>query len=166
MPVEYCEYSGAFAECLSWMRANAKSELARLYGDREELPTLKSDTDLTSKVSDLKIDADLGTPKDAKKAAGKLKKEERKKLLQMVVLKLDKRKGKKQVTVVSGLENYQVELKKASKLFANKFCCGSSIQKNAEGREEIIVQGEFLYEISQLLPKEFPQIPKESIQST
>lgn len=42
-------------------------------------------------------------------------------------------------------------MKKTAKTFASKFACGSSVTKNAEGKDEIVVQGEFAFEIAEML---------------
>ncbi len=49
-------------------------------------------------------------------------------------------------------------MKKTAKTFASKFACGSSVSKNAEGKDEIVVQGEFAVEIAELLESMFPQV--------
>ena len=40
-----------------------------------------------------------------------------------------------------------IDLKKASKLFAQKFATGSSVTKNPQGQEDITVQGDVTDEI-------------------
>lgn len=42
-------------------------------------------------------------------------------------------------------------MKKAAKMFANKFACGSSVAKNNQGLDEIVVQGDFSEEIHRLI---------------
>lgn len=44
-----------------------------------------------------------------------------------------------------------VDLKKASKLFATKFACGSSVTKNAQGLDEIVVQGDVSGDIVEMI---------------
>ncbi|KAI6042260.1 translation initiation factor SUI1 [Pisolithus marmoratus] len=52
------------------------------------------------------------------------------------------RNKRKYVTAIHGLEAFDVELKKASKFFAQKFAIGASVTKNAQGQDEIVVQGD------------------------
>lgn len=40
-----------------------------------------------------------------------------------------------------------VDLKKAAKLFANKFATGASVTKNASGDDEIVIQGDVADEV-------------------
>lgn len=44
-----------------------------------------------------------------------------------------------------------VDLKKAAKLFAQKFATGSSVTKNQQGQDEIIVQGDVSEEILDMI---------------
>lgn len=44
-----------------------------------------------------------------------------------------------------------MDLKKAAKLFATKFACGSSVTKNLQGLDEIVVQGDVSGEIVEMI---------------
>lgn len=44
-----------------------------------------------------------------------------------------------------------MDLKKAAKLFAQRFATGSSVTKNAQGIEEIVVQGDVSDEIVEMI---------------
>ena len=44
-----------------------------------------------------------------------------------------------------------VDLKKAAKLFAQKFATGSSVTKNPQGQDEIVVQGDVSDEILDMI---------------
>lgn len=47
--------------------------------------------------------------------------------------------------------NADVDLKKAAKFFANKFACGSSVTKNPQGLDEIVVQGDVSGDIVEMI---------------
>lgn len=47
-----------------------------------------------------------------------------------------------------------VDLKKASKQFANHFSCGSAVT----GEDEIVIQGDVTDEVIELIQKKFPQV--------
>ena len=47
-----------------------------------------------------------------------------------------------------------VDLKKASKLFAQKFATGASVTKNPQGLEEIVVQGDVSGEIVEMIEEQ------------
>ena len=46
-----------------------------------------------------------------------------------------------------------VDLKKASKVFANKFACGSSVSKTPAGAQEIVIQGDFVDDLEEFIPE-------------
>ena len=48
----------------------------------------------------------------------------------------------------------EIDLKKASKLFANKFSCGSSVT----GDDEIVIQGDVSYDIIELIQNTWPEV--------
>lgn len=54
--------------------------------------------------------------------------------------------------------NTDVDLKKAAKMFANKFACGSSVAKNNQNQDEIVVQGDFSDDIRDLILATWPQV--------
>jgi density-regulated protein len=60
----------------------------------------------------------------------------------MVYIKRVERQKRKYVTVVSGLEQHGLELKKVAKELGKKFATGSSVTKMPAGGEEITVQGD------------------------
>jgi density-regulated protein DRP1 len=64
-----------------------------------------------------------------------------------VIIKRIERNKRKYVTGVHGLEAFGVDLKKAAKLFANKFATGASLSKNPQGEEEIFIQGDVSDEV-------------------
>ena len=47
-----------------------------------------------------------------------------------------------------------VDLKKASKHFAQKFATGASVTKNPQGLEEIVVQGDVSGEIAEMIEQQ------------
>jgi density-regulated protein DRP1 len=51
-----------------------------------------------------------------------------------------------------------LELKKITKMFANKFACGSSVVKSASNEDEVVIQGEVLEDVKDFLIQEFPDL--------
>lgn len=51
-----------------------------------------------------------------------------------------------------------VDLKKAAKLFANRYACGSSVTKNNQSKDEIVVQGDVTDEIRELILATWPAV--------
>lgn len=88
---------------------------------------------------------------EKKLPGGKTKKKKDK----MVTITRSTRNKKKMITTVSGLDNFEVKLAEASKIFGKKFACGASVTKAATGKEEIDVQGDFSDEMAKLITEKF-----------
>jgi len=63
------------------------------------------------------------------------------------------------VTVVGGLQTYDIDLKTAAKFFAQRFACGSSVT----GPDEIVIQGDVKDDLFDVLPEKWAQIDKDNI---
>ncbi|KAL1237897.1 Density-regulated protein [Trichinella pseudospiralis] len=64
------------------------------------------------------------------------------------------------VTIVSGLSSYNINLKVASKVFSQKFACGSSVT----GDDEIVIQGDVKDDLMDLISEKWPQIEQDAIE--
>eukprot|EP00887_Chlorella_sp_A99_P003446 scaffold7.g3446.t1 len=62
-----------------------------------------------------------------------------------------------------GKKKRQTKPEEASKLFGKKFASGASITKNAEGKEQIDCQGDFLDQAVELILKQFKAVSKADI---
>lgn len=87
----------------------------------------------------------------------------KKKQVPMIVLERNTRNKKKCITTISGLDVFGVKLSEASKLFGKKFASGASITKNAEGKEQIDCQGDFLDQAAELILKQFKEVKREDV---
>ncbi|XGW18911.1 hypothetical protein V3C99_003034 [Haemonchus contortus] len=139
MPLEYCEYSGMTDKCRKWSEENAPEALEGLEISDENLEEKKHQKR-----------GGKGTVKTVKKkvTAGGTK----------VTLQREPR-GKKSVTVIRGLASFEIDLKQASKLFAQKFACGSSVT----GADEIVIQGDVKDDLFDMIPAKWPQVQEEMI---
>ena len=70
-----------------------------------------------------------------------------------VTIKRIERTKRKHVTAIHGLEAFSIDLKKAAKQLAGRFATGASVTKNAQGLDEIVVQGDVSDEIMEMLEK-------------
>lgn len=144
-PTEYCEFSGKFKRCKAWLEENHPDLYAKWYGDD------------TEEVAKQLAESSIGGEREEKleKALEKLERkqqarEERelaKKLSSKVIIKREARTKRKCMIAISGLEVFEIDMKKLSKTFASKFATGCSISKNAEKKEEVIVQGDLADEV-------------------
>ncbi|KAI9488596.1 mitochondrial translation initiation factor [Zychaea mexicana] len=169
MPPEYCEFSGTQNKCKEWLQDNHEDVYNKMYGG--------DDVDaVTEKVAQVTVE---GTGAEAAGGEGrsgrtfvkdksakleaKLERENQKKQSSRVTVKRVERTKRKCVTIVHGLEVFDVELKKAAKMFANRFACGSSVAKNNQNQDEIVVQGDFSDDIHDLILAQWKQVPEDNI---
>ncbi|KAI9223276.1 mitochondrial translation initiation factor [Blastocladiella britannica] len=152
LPPEYCEFNTTQKKCKDWLQGAYPELFEQLYNAVGE-----------AGVENLTL-TPASKPKDTSdKLERKLEAAAEKKRKAQVVIKTEKRKGKKVVTVITGLEVFGVDLKAASKLFAQKFATGSSTGKSAEGLGEIVIQGDVPDEVMELIVDRFPDVPEDNI---
>lgn len=122
---------------------------------------------LNKNLSSLSVDAQKRAKKDAAKkeakAAAVEQRESERKATAKVLIKRVERNKRKYVTVVSGLEEHGLELKKISKELGKKFATGSSVTKTASGGEEITVQGDVSDDLYDWLCENYEDIPEDNI---
>lgn len=87
-----------------------------------------------------KIEKDL-QKKQAKEEA-KQERELQKKMQSKVTIKRIERTKRKFAVAISGLEVFDIDMKKLAKTFASKFATGCSVTKTVEKKEEIVIQGD------------------------
>lgn len=122
---------------------------------------------LSANLSALSVDAQKRAEKDAAKKAAKAaaaeQREAERKAEAMVLIKRVERNKRKYVTVVSGLEEHGLDLKKVAKELGKKFATGSSVTKTAAGGEEITVQGDVSDDLYDWLVEQYPDIPEDNL---
>lgn len=123
---------------------------------------------LNANLAALSVDAQKRAEKDAAKKTAKAEaaaqKEAERKAEAMVLIKRVERNKRKYVTVVSGLEEHGLELKKIAKELGKKFATGSSVTKTAAGGEEITVQGDVSDDLFDWLVETYgEQVPEDNI---
>ena len=72
-----------------------------------------------------------------------------------MIIKRIERGKRKYVTAIAGLQAFDVDIKKAAKMLANKFARGASVSKSVEGKDEIVVQGDLVDEIEEFIIEEY-----------
>ncbi|KAJ8603919.1 hypothetical protein CTAYLR_009708 [Chrysophaeum taylorii] len=133
LPPEYCEYAENYEKCVPWLKKHC--------------PQYLKDESSEGGGGDKK--------KKSKRGGGVIKKKEIAEEKQKLVIYTEVRSRKKTVTVVEGLETVGVKLKDASKLFGRKFACSSSVKEKDTGGNEIVVQGDIIYDLPGLLVSEY-----------
>ncbi|CAD5225667.1 unnamed protein product [Bursaphelenchus okinawaensis] len=141
LPMEYCAFGGRSAKCKEWLDKNL-SDLA------SEGITINDD------------DGDAKDEKKHQKRGGKgTAKPVKEQKNQQITLQRAPRGKNKSVTVVKGLSTFGIDLKPASKYFAGKFACGSSVT----GADEIVIQGDVKDELLDIIPEKWKEVPEEAI---
>eukprot|EP00632_Arachnochrysis_sp_CCMP2950_P005876 CAMPEP_0185703810 /NCGR_PEP_ID=MMETSP1164-20130828/15479_1 /TAXON_ID=1104430 /ORGANISM="Chrysoreinhardia sp, Strain CCMP2950" /LENGTH=298 /DNA_ID=CAMNT_0028371123 /DNA_START=15 /DNA_END=911 /DNA_ORIENTATION=+ len=144
LPPEYCEYSAEYDKCVPWIE--------------EHCPHL-----LKKAADDEAADGAADKKKKSKRGGGVVKKKQSLPEDKMrVVVYTEVRSRKKTVTVIEGLETLGVKLKDASKLFGRKFACSSSVKDKDAGGAEIVVQGDIIFDLPDLLRAEY-SIPRDKL---
>lgn len=103
-----------------------------------------------------------GDGKKTKRGGGVIKKKVLSADKQKVVISKEVRNKRKAVTSVEGLETFGVKLKDAAKVFGKKFAASSSVKEKDSGGQEIVIQGDVLFDLPALLEKEY-KIPRAKV---
>ncbi|BGP19063.1 hypothetical protein JCM10213_009227 [Rhodosporidiobolus nylandii] len=144
-PPEYCEFNSKAAKCKTWLEGAHPELFAKYY----------SESALEDKLAHLTVEQRAALDKDLakkeKKEEQKAEKEKAKIASSNVIIKRTERNKKKWVTSVQGLQHFGIDLKKAAKLFANKFGAGATVSKTPQGDEEILIQGDASVEVEEML---------------
>ena len=172
LPPEYCEYYPVGAR-----RPRLRPRQAQGRGDGEAgWPAstetqhnanagLRQDAALDRRALPLPVKGedeagDVG--KKGKRGGGVIKKKTISADKQKVIISKEVRNKKKAVTSVEGLETFSVKLKDAAKVFGKKFAASSSVKEKDSGGQEIVIQGDVIWDLPALLEKEY-KIPKSKI---
>ena len=84
------------------------------------------------------------------------KKDKKKKEAAPPATELNTRNKKKFTTCIRGLENFEVDVPAAAKVFGKKFACGSAFQKGKNGLpDQIEIQGNYKDELPEFLVSKF-----------
>lgn len=109
-----------------------------------------------------KLKLEEAQEKDGKKGSSSSSKKKKKKE-PMIVLERNTRNKRKCITTISGLDMFGVKLNEAAKIFGKKFASGASVTKNAENKEQIDCQGDFLDQAVDLILKQYKEVSKKDI---
>lgn len=146
-PPEYCEFGVSLKRCKEWLAENHQELFDKLYSEE----ALANATSTLSLEKEEQIHKDL--EKKQAKEEKKLERELQKKLASKIVIKRIERNRRKHIISINGLEVLNVDIKKLAKTFALKFATGASVTKNAEKKDEVLVQGDVSDEARVLIEK-------------
>lgn len=144
MPVEYCEYYPNYERCKLWLEKNLPAQFEQMMAGKGEEKSVVEESEEKKKRQ---TRGGKGVIKAKKKTEP-----------QGLKLSTATRGKKKRVTIIAGLATYDIDLKDASKFFATKFSCGSSVTG-----DEIVIQGDVKDDLFDIIPEKWPQIDEDSI---
>jgi len=136
-PPEYCEFGASIKRCQEWLQQNQPEMYQKLHGGDGTSAATESTLSLEKQQ---KIESDL--QKLQLKQEQKEERELQKKLNSKVIIKRIERNKRKHIISITGLEVFEIDMKKLAKTFASKFATGASVGKTADKKEEILVQGD------------------------
>lgn len=151
-PPDYCEFSGKLKRCKVWLQEEHPDLYQKLYSDEdaevEGLNGKLAESSIGEKREE-KLEKDL--LKMQAKQENREQRELAKKLSSKIVIKREARTKRKSIVAIAGLEVFEIDMKKLAKTFASKFATGCSVSKNAEKKEEIVIQGDVMEEVENYL---------------
>lgn len=145
LPVEFCEFGKTLKKCKAWLEESDVETYNKLYSN------------------DAAVTSSLSSEREAKISSSLAKmqlKEERKQERELENLKNSKilikripRTKHKHICAIANLEvlGNEIDMKKLAKQFASKFATGASVSKNAEKRDEVVIQGDVCNEVEEYL---------------
>uniref|UniRef100_K3WSK7 SUI1 domain-containing protein n=1 Tax=Globisporangium ultimum (strain ATCC 200006 / CBS 805.95 / DAOM BR144) TaxID=431595 RepID=K3WSK7_GLOUD len=154
LPPEYCEYGPLFNDCKPWLAEHCPNLWLTKYNRTVE-DFLEAERQIAAGVEGISLEAE-GPGKTVKKKGKKKQEEFKNKANAVVYISKSSRKGRKRLTFVTGLEDFEgVNIKDASKSLGKRFACSSSLSKTDAGKQQIQLQGDCIVELMEVLPEMF-----------
>ncbi|KAF1333368.1 Rna-binding protein, partial [Globisporangium splendens] len=154
LPAEYCEYGPLFNDCKPWLAEHCPNLWLTKYNRTVE-DFLEAERQIAAGVEGITLEAE-GPGKTVKKKGKKKQEEFKNKANAVVYISKSSRKGRKRLTFVTGLEDFEgVNIKDASKSLGKRFACSSSLSKTDTGKQQIQLQGDCIVELMEVLPEMF-----------
>ncbi|KAI8445617.1 translation initiation factor SUI1 [Phakopsora pachyrhizi] len=145
-PIEYCEYGQSISKCKKWLLKEFPEKYEKLYPSLDNLQLESLSLEEKQKLEKAHKEA---LKKEAKQEA-KAERVREKVLSTKVTVRTVERTKRKRITTIHGLDSFGIDLKKLAKLFASRFATGSSVTKNNQGEDEIVIQGDVSDEVLDL----------------
>jgi density-regulated protein DRP1 len=133
--------------------------LVKKYGDEPEDPYYAdSDDELEEEGEEI----EGGDGKKNKRRGAAAKKATQGAAIRVVISKVAQKK-KRSLTIVSGMETVpNIKLKDVAKAFSKRFAGSSSVKENARKEKEIILQGDHMYDVAEMVVDTF-EVPVSAV---
>lgn len=165
LPPEFCEYGPCFDECKSWLFEHCP-ELFLLKYNRTVAELIDVETQIAAGVEGITLEVTQDKKKNKRKIGIKDKSSRLEgqsiEASAKCVIEHVSRSKKKSITLLTGLDAFQIKLKEAAKLLGKKFACSASVNKLDTGGFQIQLQGNVSGVLADLLPDMF-SIPPNRI---
>lgn len=143
LPVEYCEFGKTLKKCKMALEASNLAVYNALYGNAKEGSSSLSQ-EKESAISESLAKMQLKEERKQLRVQEELKHHK-------IIIKRIPRTKHKHIIAVANLEVLDMDLKKLAKQFASKFATGASVAKNAEKKDEVVIQGDVAEGVEALL---------------
>lgn len=160
MPPEYCEFLPTFDQCLPWLLEHCPDLKLTTLDDKtvaEYVTTLETEGDTEEKKKKDTRGGKARPNKNMSKKGKKGKKEPK------ITIERTSRSKRKFITIVAGLDTFDLKLKEVAKKLGKRFACSASVSKLPTGGQSVDIQGDVCYELPDLLLEYFPVIDKDKI---
>jgi density-regulated protein DRP1 len=145
LPVEFCEFGKTLKKCKAWLEESNIEKFNKLYNS-DEINKSSLSSEREAQISSSLAKMQLKEERKQVREAENLKNSK-------ILIKRIPRTKHKHIVAISNLEilGNDIDLKKIAKIFASKFATGSSVSKNAEKKDEIVIQGDVANEVEEYL---------------
>lgn len=166
LPPEYCRFNSnsVFAKCKPWLKEAHPALVPELFEEGEleaKLAAMAVDAEAAAAsataAADAAVASSLAGPKLVKRAGGRSTR-----VNPEVVIHTDQRKGRKQVTIVMGLDLFDIKLADAARACKKAFASGATVAKSADNRDTVEIQGTRAHEFADLVRTKY-KVPPELI---
>lgn len=145
LPPDLCEFGPCYDKCLPWIMENFP-EILTESNEEDGEGGEDGEKKKKSRRGGSSVPKKKAAPPDIK-----------------VVLQLLQRQKRKMITVVTGIETIpDAKIKDVARLFGKKFSSGASVTDTASGGKEIVIQGDVMFPLPELLIKDF-KVPSNAI---
>ncbi|KAG8682251.1 Translation machinery-associated protein 22 [Ceratobasidium sp. 395] len=168
LPPEYCEFGSSVSKCKAWLQEEHPDLFDKYYSEdalqqKAEALSLEAQAKLDKKAASMEAKADVKAEADSKK----------KKAAKVTIKRIEptvhilnpssmpqtnylalERVIHAMIGLLTPPLTPDVDLKKAAKLFAQKFATGASVTKNPQGQDEIVVQGDVTDDIVEMIEEQ------------
>ncbi|CAM9543147.1 unnamed protein product [Ectocarpus fasciculatus] len=171
MPPEFCEHGPCFDRCLPWLRDNFPQYLSTEHLERSMAAASLAGGEageVTIFIVTIHVCLSIFQKGEAVATEPPKKQKNSKKAaappeIKVVVAKIQRQK-RKFITAIAGLETVpDLRLKDATKVLGKKFSSGASVNETPSGAKEVVIQGDFLFDVPELLVNQFKVVPATAI---